>query len=79
VIVIDLPADLNMEDDRGCGVVRLREGKMFAAGDVVVAGLPGLWSWALVDEVRDGFVFFRRVSAAEASRHAELVVLAPPD
>ena len=79
MIVIDLPADLNMEDDRGRGAARLREGEMFAVGDVVVAGLPGLWSWALVDEVRDGFVFFRRVSAAEASRHADLVVFAPPD
>lgn len=77
MIVIDLPADLNMEDDEGRGVARLPEGKSFAAGEAVVAGFPGLWSWAVIVEVSNGFVYFRRVSAAEASEHGELTVLAP--
>lgn len=77
MIVIDLPADLNMEDDDGRNVARLPASASFAAGDVAVAGFPGFWSWALIDEVTDGFVFFHRVTATEASRHAELAVLAP--
>lgn len=77
MIVIDLPADLNMEDDEGRGVGRLPAGNTFAVGEVVVAGFPGLWSWAVVAEVSDGFVYFRRVSAAEAAEHGELTVLAP--
>ena len=77
MIVIDLPADLNMEDDAGRGVARPPGGKTFAVGEVVVAGFPGLWSWAVIVEVSDGLVYFRRVSAAEASEHGELTVLAP--
>lgn len=76
MIVIDLPADLNMEDDEGRNVARLPKGRSFTAGDVAVAGFPGFWSWALIDEVANGFVFFRRVSAAEAAQHTELAVLA---
>lgn len=77
MIVIDLPTDLNMEDDEGRNLACLPAGRAVAAGDVVVAGVPGFWSWSIVDEVADGFVFFHRVSATEAAQHAELVVLAP--
>lgn len=77
MIVIDLPADLNMEGDDGRNVARLPASTSFAAGDVVLAGFPGCYSWALIDEVADGLVFFRRVTAAEASRRAELAVLGP--
>lgn len=77
MIVIDLPTDLNMEDDEGRNVAKLPEGLTIAPGDVAVAGVPGFWSWVIVDEVDDGFVFFTRVSAAEAAQHAELAVLTP--
>lgn len=77
MIVIDLPTDLNMEDDQGRNLARLPAGKTMVTGDVVVAGIPGFWSWSIVDEVADGFVFFHRVSAAEAAQHTELAVLAP--
>ncbi|MGE0796627.1 MAG: hypothetical protein AB7O29_14950 [Acidimicrobiia bacterium] len=60
MIVIDLPADLNMEDDEGRNLAMLPADKTIAAGDVAVAGVPGFWSWVIVDEVADGFVFFTR-------------------
>lgn len=77
MIVIDLPADLHMEDDEGRNVARLPDGTAFTAGAVVVAGFPGFWSWALIDEVSAGFVFFRRITAKQAAERAELAVLAP--
>jgi hypothetical protein len=77
MIVIDLPADLNMEDDDGRNVARLPSRESFDKGAVKVAGFPGFWSWAVIDEVSDNLVYFHRVSAAEASTLAELAVSAP--
>ncbi len=77
MIVIDLPADLNVEDDEGRNVARVPDRASHAVGDLVVAGLPGFWSWAVVDEVTDALVFFHRVSATEAAAHGEIAVLAP--
>lgn len=77
MIVIDLPADLHMEDDEGRNVARLPEGKSVTVGAVVVAGFPGFWSWALIDEVAEDFVFFRRITAKQAAERGEIAVLAP--
>lgn len=77
MIVIDLPTDLNMEDDEGRNLAKVPDGKVIAAGDVAVAGVPGFWSWVIVDEVSDGFVFFTRVSATDAAQRSELAVVAP--
>lgn len=77
MIAIDLPTDLNVEDDEGRNIAKLPEGRTIAAGDIAVAGVPGFWSWIIDDEVTDGFVFFTRVSATEAAQHAELAVLTP--
>lgn len=64
MIYIDLPADLNIEDDDGRNVARLTDAAI-TPGAVVVAGAPGAWSWAIVDEVdEEGFVFFQRASFA---------------
>lgn len=80
MIYIDLPADLNMEDDQGRNIARLEEAVTPGAinpGAVVVAGSSGGWSWAIVEEIEDGFVYFRQVSAREASDHGPLVAPLP--
>jgi hypothetical protein len=68
VIFIDLPADLNMEDDQQRTVARLADAvdpDAIRPGCVVVAGSPGGWSWAMVKDIEDGFVYFRQVSSPE--------------
>jgi hypothetical protein len=50
VIQIDLPADLNLEDDRGRNIARLADAVTPDAvipGAVLVAGTPRAWSWAV--------------------------------
>ncbi len=80
VIYIDLPADLNMEDDEGRNVARLSDAvnpDHIATGSVLVAGAPGGWSWVLVEEIEEGFVYFRQISGSEAGRRAPLVTPLP--
>jgi hypothetical protein len=70
MIYIDLPADLNVEDDKGRNVARLSEAVDAAAlhgGAVVVAGAADAWSWVVVETVEDGLVHFRQVSARHAA------------
>jgi hypothetical protein len=76
MIVIDIPADLNMEDDEGLNVARLADAGDQASvkpGAVLVAGAPGAWSWAIVEKVDESFVHLRQISAADAARHGPLV------
>ncbi|MGH7921934.1 MAG: hypothetical protein ACREQM_18610 [Candidatus Dormibacteraceae bacterium] len=80
MIYIDLPADLNMEDDEGRNVVPLADAVSVAAvtpGAVLVVGAPKAWSWAIIDVVEDGFVHIRQVSAREAAQRAPLVAPVP--
>jgi hypothetical protein len=80
VIYIDLPADLNIEDDQGRNVARLADAlspDAVGAGAVVVAGASGAWSWAVVDAVETGFVYFRQISAREAAQRGTLVAPLP--
>jgi len=80
MIYIDLPADLNLEDDEGRNIARLAEAvtpEKVTAGEVLVAGAPRAWSWAVVEAVEDGFVHFRQVSAREAAQRGSLVVPLP--
>jgi hypothetical protein len=47
---IDLPADLNMEDDHGRNVARVADAlnpAAVAVGAMLVAGASGAWSWAV--------------------------------
>jgi hypothetical protein len=70
MIYIDLPADLNVEDDQGRNIARLADAvtpKTVRPGAVLVAGAPRAWSWAIVEAVEDGFVYFRQVSVREAA------------
>ena len=80
MIYIDLPADLNLEDDEGRNIARLAEAvtpEIVTVGAVLVAGAPRAWSWAVVEAVEDGFVYFRQVSVREAARRGPLVVPLP--
>lgn len=80
MIYIDLPADLNLEDDDERNIARLADAidaGSIRPGAVVVAGSPGGWSWAIIDEIEDGFVYFHQVSAREASARGPLVTPLP--
>ena len=71
MIYIDLPADLNFEDDRGRNIARLADAvtpETVTPGTVLVAGAPEAWSWAMVEAVEDGLVYFHQVSAGEAAQ-----------
>lgn len=76
MIYIDLPADLNLEDDQGRNIARLADAispEAVTPGAVLVAGAPRAWSWAVVEILDGGFVYFRQVSAGEAARRGSLV------
>jgi hypothetical protein len=80
MIYIDLPADLNLEDDQGRNIARLADAVALEAvtrGAVLVAGTPRAWSWAVVEAVDSGFVYFRQVSGREAARRGSLVTPLP--
>jgi hypothetical protein len=82
MIIIDIPADLNNEDDLGRNLAPIPGGRVFKAGEPAVAGRSGFWSWVLIDEVDDDVVYFRQVTAPEARHHGSLVAapaLMPPD
>jgi hypothetical protein len=76
VIYIDLPADLNLEDDQGRNIARLSDAvspEAVTPGAVLVAGAFRAWSWVVVEALDSGFVYFRQVSAHEAARRGSLV------
>ena len=76
MIVIDIEADLNLVDDQGRNVARLPMGRpQLEPGSIAVAGRPGFWSWVEIDEIDEGFVHFRQVSAQQAAARGPLVVL----
>lgn len=80
MIYIDLPADLNMEDDEGRNVARLSGAIIeseIAPGRVLVAGTPHAWTWAVIETVEDGLVFFHPISGTEAAQRALLVAPLP--
>jgi hypothetical protein len=81
MIYIDLPADLNLEDDQGRNVARLADAvtpdavtpDAVTPDAVLVAGAARAWSWAIVESVDSGFVHFRQISAQDAARRGSLV------
>lgn len=80
MIYIDLPADLNLEDDQGRNMARIAEAvrpEAITAGTVLVAGAPQAWSWAVVEAVEGEFVYFRQVSARQAEERGSLVAPLP--
>ncbi|MGA4670133.1 hypothetical protein ACPCG0_10120 [Propionibacteriaceae bacterium Y1923] len=78
MIQIDIDADLNMVDDEDRNMARLpKDTSLLRIGNVVVAGRPGFWSWAVIEEITDTSVFFRQISGTEASTHGDLSIPAP--
>jgi hypothetical protein len=80
MIYIDLPADLNLEDDQGRNVARLADAinpDAVTPGAALVAGAPRGWSWAVIEEISDGFVYLPQISAREAAEHGPLVTPMP--
>jgi hypothetical protein len=76
MIYIDLPADLNLEDDHGRNIARLADAvtpDAVTAGAVLVAGAARTWSWAVVESVDSGFVYFHQISARVAAQRGPLV------
>ena len=76
MIYIDLPADLNLEDDEGRNVARLADASprtLSLQGAALVVGAPRAWSWAVIEDVESGFVYFRQISAREAARRGSLI------
>ena len=76
MIYIDLPADLNLEDDEGRNIARLADAEssgMSRQGAVLVAWIPHAWSWAVIEDVESGFVYFRQISARDAARRGSLI------
>ena len=76
MIYIDLPADLNLEDDEGRNIARLGDAvaqDTVTPGVVLVVGAPRAWSWAVVGDVDSGFVYFRQISTQDAARRGPLV------
>jgi hypothetical protein len=71
MITIDLPADLNFEDDDRRNVARLSEAphpEMIVRGAVIVAGRPDAWSRVIVDEIEADLVYFRQIEGRAASK-----------
>ena len=73
---IDLPADLNREDDDGLGwalVSGAERPEIIRRDAVLRAGTEKFWSWVRVINVDDGGqVHFRQISAAEAKASGQL-------
>ncbi len=77
MIQIDIDADLNMVDDEDRNLARLpADSADIKVGGVAAAGRPGFWSWVVIEEITDSCVFFRQVTAREATAHGDLAVAA---
>lgn len=71
MIQIDLDADLNMVDDVDRNLARPPTNSAgLKVGGVAVAGRPGFRSWVVIEEITDSCVFFRQVTAREATAPA---------
>ena len=76
MIYIDLPADLNLEDDEGRNIARLADvvtPDAVTQGAVIVACTPHAWSWAVIEGVESGFVYFRQIGARDAVRRGSMI------
>ena len=73
MITIDVPADLHFEDDEGFILACVPDTGSPRPGQALVAGTPRGWTWAVVQDVEDGWLRLRRVTAREAASHNSLV------
>jgi hypothetical protein len=40
---------------------------------VLAADAPDAWSWAVIEDVEGGFVYFRQISAGDAAQRGSLI------
>lgn len=60
MIQIDMDADLNWVDDDDGNIAKVAgAAARYKVGDVAIAGRPGYWSWILIDEIDEPWVYFR--------------------
>jgi hypothetical protein len=77
MLQIDIDADLNWVDDEDRNIAKVpNAASLHKTGDVAVAGRPGFWSWALIEEIDGEWVFFRQIDAREAAAHGGVVAAA---
>lgn len=77
MINIDIDADLNWVDDEDRNIAKVDgAAARYKAGVVAIAGRPGFWSWVLIDEVDEPWIFFRQIDSREAATHGDVVVAA---
>jgi len=77
MLQIDFDADLNWVDDEDRNIAKVTDAaKRYKVGDVAVAGRPGAWTWALIEEINDPWVFFVPISFREAEKRSTLVLAA---
>lgn len=77
MIQIDIDADLMLVDDEDRYVGRLpSDPRRLRVGGVAIAGRPGGYTWALIEEITDTAVYFRAIDSDEARKHGQLEVAA---
>jgi hypothetical protein len=77
VIQIDIDADLDWVDDEDRNIAKVDgAAARYKVGDVAIAGVQTFWSWILIDEIDEPWIFFTQIDAREAATHGELVIAA---
>ena len=77
MIQIDIDADLMLVDDKDRYIGHLpADPSRLHVGGIAIAGRPGGYTWALVEEITDTAVYFRAIEADEARKHGRLELAA---
>lgn len=77
MIQIDIDADLMLVDDEDRYVGHLpADHSRLRVGGIAIAGRPGGYTWALIEEVTDTAVYFRAIDVDEARKHGQLELAA---
>ncbi|NMM16650.1 MAG: hypothetical protein HHJ14_05765 [Cellulomonas sp.] len=73
MVRIEIDADLMLVDDEGRYIGHLpADPSRLHVGCIAVAGRPGGYTWALVEEITDTAVYFRAIEVDEAHKHGRL-------
>ncbi len=73
MIQIDIDADLMLVDDEDRYIGHLpTDRSRLKVGGIAIAGRPGGYTWAAVEEITDTAVYFRAIEADEARKYGRL-------
>lgn len=73
MIQIDIDADLMLVDDDDRYIGHLpADASRLRVGGIAIAGRPGGYTWALIEEITDTAVYFRAIDSDEARKHGRL-------